>query len=221
MIKIPNLLLASLPRKSYLALLPKLSAVNLVFGDVLYEPGERMREVYFPSLGMVSLLAVVEGHLALEVGLVGSEGMIGVPLALGIDASPVRVLVQGEGQALRLSKTAFRRSMQTDPFLQQRVHLYIHALLQQITQTAACNRFHSVGARLARWLLMTRDRAGSAEFRMTQRFLSTMLGVRRASVNDAAADFQRAVLMSPEGLLMTPRRTGTDGFFVSLLRRTS
>ncbi len=195
MAAIPNVLLASLPREAYLQLLPGLSPVTLAFGDVLYEPDTPIREVYFPSACLVSLLTVVEGHLALEVGLVGREGMVGAPLALGIEMSPVRALVQGGGPALRMNKARFLSKLRRSPPLQRALLGYIHTLMRQITQTAACNRFHVVEARLARWLLMTRDRVGSGEFRMTHEFLSTMLGVRRVGVTEAASAFQRRKLI--------------------------
>ena len=190
-----NRLLASLPRKSYRELLPGLDAVTLDFGDVLYEPGARIRDVYFPSRSVVSLLTIVDGHSALEVGLVGCEGMVGIPLALGVDISPVRALVQGAGAAMQMSAGGFRKAFEASAPLQRSLHRYTHALMAQITQTAACNRFHVVEARLARWLLMTRDRVGSAQFRLTQEFLSHMLGVRRVGVTHAASDLQRRDLI--------------------------
>lgn len=190
MAAIANSLLAALPRKSYLRLLPGLVPIELGFGDVLYEPGKPIRDVYFPGQSLVSLLTLVEGHLALEVGLVGREGMVGVPLALGIDASPVRALVQGAGPAVRMNAVRFRREFSDSPPLQAALYRYVHTLMAQISQTAGCNRFHVVQARLARWLLMTRDRVRSGEFRMTHEFLSHMLGVRRVGVTEAASVLQ-------------------------------
>lgn len=192
---IANSLLAALPRSSYLRLLPGLVPVELAFGKVLYEPGKPIRDVYFPSESLVSLLTLVEGHLELEVGMVGREGMVGIPLALGIDKSPVRALVQGGGPALRMNAAAFRREFRRSPPLQRELHRYVHALMTQISQTAGCNRFHVVQSRLARWLLMTRDRVRSGEFRMTQEFLSNMLGVRRVGVTEAAIVLQRRELI--------------------------
>jgi hypothetical protein len=192
---IPNLLLASLPRKEYLSLVPALSPVTLVFGNILYEPGQPMRDVYFPDACLVSLLTVVDHRAALEVGMVGREGMLGTALALGIDVSPVRALVQGGGPALAMSGARFLGALRRSPCLRRAVNRYIHALMGQITQTAACNRFHGVHARLARWLLMTRDRVRSDDFRMTQAFLSSMLGVRRVGVTEAASALQRRKLI--------------------------
>ena len=193
---IQNSLLAALPRQSYLRLLPGLAPVELVFGEVLYEAGDPIRDVYFPSQSLVSLLTLVEGHLALEVGLVGREGMVGIPLALGVDVSPVRALVQGGGPALKMNGARFRSELDASPPLQRELHRYVHAMMAQISQTAGCNRFHVVEARLARWLLMTRDRVGSGQFRMTHEFLSHMLGVRRVGVTEAACALQRQKLIA-------------------------
>jgi CRP-like cAMP-binding protein len=190
-----NRLLASLPRKSYTELLPGLADVSLVFGDVLYEPGARIRDVYFPQKSVVSLLTVVDGRDALEVGLVGREGMVGIQLALGVDVSPVRALVQGAGPAMQMSAVHFRKAFDASAALQRGLYRYTHGLMAQITQTAACNRFHRVEARLARWLLMTRDRVDSAQFRLTQEFLSHMLGVRRVGVTEAASALQERGLI--------------------------
>jgi CRP-like cAMP-binding protein len=176
-------------------LAPALVPVTLAFGDVLYRPGEALAHVYFPCESMVSLLLPVENHLDIEVGLVGREGMVGASLALGIAHSPVKALVQGAGSALRLSAAGFRRELARNPALQRAVYRYIHSLMAQITQTAACNRFHVVEARLARWLLMTRDRMRSPKFRMTHEFLSHMLGVRRVGVTEAASSLQRQKLI--------------------------
>jgi CRP-like cAMP-binding protein len=188
--EIPNSLLAALPRRAYLRLLPSLTPVELVFDDVLYEPGDRIRDVYFPSRSLVSLLTLIEGHLALEVGMVGREGMVGIPLALGVEVSPVRALVQGGGPALKMSAARFTAEMKANAPLRRALHTYVYAMMAQISQTAGCNRFHVVEARLARWLLMTRDRMRSAEFRMTHDFLSHMLGVRRVGVTEAASALQ-------------------------------
>jgi CRP-like cAMP-binding protein len=195
MAAIPNLLLAALPRKSYAQLLPALTPVTLTFGDVLYEPRQRIDQVYFPANSMVSLLTLVENHLALEVGLVGLEGMVGAALALGVERSPVRALVQGGGPAMRMSAGSFRRALGRSPPLLRGLLRYVDTLMSQVTQTAACNRFHVVERRLARWLLMTRDRVRSNEFRMTQDFLSHMLGVRRVGVTEAAGALQRRKLI--------------------------
>jgi CRP-like cAMP-binding protein len=190
-----NAVLAALPAKVLLEMTPHLVAAPLPFGQVLYHSGKAMRDVYFPAGCLVSLLVVLEDELALEVALVGNEGVLGVPLALGAKQSPVRALVQGAGNAWRMTAANFLLMMSRHPQLQRAVFGYAGLLMGQIAQTAACNRFHLLEPRLARWLLMTRDRMGCGDFRMTQEFLSTMLGVRRVGVSDAASSFQRQHLI--------------------------
>ena len=190
-----NLILASLPRRTYESLLPGLTRVNLVFGEVLHEPGRPMRHVYFPVEGLVSMLTVVKGRFALEVAMVGREGMVGVPLALGVARTRMRAMVQGSGVALRMSSSRFSASMEHSPPLRKALLSYVDSLMAQIARTAACNRFHVVQARLARWLLMSRDRSGSGDFEMTQEFLSSILGVRRVGVSAAASAFQSRKLI--------------------------
>jgi CRP-like cAMP-binding protein len=194
-LKIENSLLAAVPRKAYLRLLDVLEPVTLTFGDVLYEPGEKIRHVYFPGASLVSLLTLADGHLALEVGLIGREGMVGIPLVLGHDESSVRALVQGTGTALRMSSASFRDEFRLCLPLQRELYRYVHALMAQISQTAACNRFHVVEMRFARWLLMTHDRVKSDQFRMTHEFLGHMLGVRRVGVTKAAQALQKRKLI--------------------------
>lgn len=192
---IENSLLAAIPRKAYQRMLAGLEPVILNFGEVLYEPGETIRHVYFPGASLVSLLTLADGHLALEVGLIGREGMVGIPLVLGHSRSLVRALVQGEGVALRMTSAKFLREFRDNPLLQRELYRYTHALMAQISQTAACNRFHVVEKRLARWLLMTHDRVKSDQFRMTHEFLGHMLGVRRVGVTKAAQALQKRGLI--------------------------
>ena len=191
-----NSLLAALPRKDYQLLLARLEPITLTFGEVLYRPGEPIRHVYFPTDSLVSLLTLAEGHQALEVGLVGREGMLGIPLALGVSDSPVRALVQGSGMALRMTSAHFRNEFQQSVLLQREVYRYTYELMVQMAQTAACNRFHRVEARLARWLLMTRDRVQSNQFHLTQDLLGNMLGVRRVGVTKAAGALRQRKLIS-------------------------
>lgn len=179
-------LLAALPRAEYRRLLASLEPITLAFGEVLYESGDAIRYVYFPNNALVSLLTSVDPPLALEVGMVGREGLVGISLALGVSQSPVRALVQSAGTAMRMKAAPFRRELRRSVALQRQVGLYAHELMIQIAQTAACNRFHVVEARLARWLLMTRDRVGSDHFHLTHEFIGHMLGVRRVGVTNAA-----------------------------------
>lgn len=195
-VPVVNSLLAALPRKDYQLLLARLEPVTLTFGEDLYRPGEPIHHVYFPTDSLVSLLTLAEGHHALEVGLVGREGMLGIPLALGVSDSPVRALVLGSGMALRMTSEQFRDEFQKSVLLQREVYRYTYELMVQLTQTAACNRFHQVEARLARWLLMTRDRMQSNQFHLTQDLLANMLGVRRAGVTKAAGTLRLRKLIS-------------------------
>jgi CRP-like cAMP-binding protein len=194
--RIENSLLASLPDKDYQCLLPGLELVTLAFGKVLYEPGSLIKHVYFPNSALVSLLTLADGHLALEVGMVGYEGMVGTQLALDIRVSSVRTLVQGSGTAMRMSSARFLKEFRQSQPLQLAMYHYVHVLMAQVSQTAACNRFHEIEARLARWLLMTRDRVRSNQFMLTQEFLGHMLGVRRVGVTGAARALQQKKLIS-------------------------
>jgi PAS domain S-box-containing protein len=194
-VPIANSVLAAMPRKEYQRLVAGLEPVSLTFGDVLYEPGDSIRYIYFPSDCLVSLLTQVEDRMALEVGLVGSEGMVGIPLALGISTSSVRALVQGTGAAMRMEAERFQLEFRQSPSLQQELYRYTHLLMAQFTQTAACNRFHVVEARLARWLSMTRDRVRSDRFHLTHEFLADMLGVQRVGVTNAASALRKRKLI--------------------------
>jgi len=191
-----NRLLATLPRKEYERLLPGFEEISLPFEKVLYETGEVILDVYFPTSGVVSLLAAVEDRATLEVGLVGREGMVGLPVFMEVKTSGNRAVVQGAGSALRMKARAFRKECQDGGSLARSLRRYTHSMLTQISQTAVCNRFHPIEARLARWLLMTRDRMGADQFQLTQEFLSNMLGVRREGVNKAAGMLQQQDLIS-------------------------
>ena len=184
-ISVANRLLGALPRKDYRKLLSVLEPVNLELGEILYESHAEIQHVYFPIDCFVSMLTTVDAGHAAEVGLIGSEGMIGVPTALGAAVSPFRAIVQGAGTAMRLQTLDFRRNFTESAALKKEVFLFTHLLMIQIAQTAACNRFHVVTQRMARWMLMTRDRVNSNEFRITQLFLALMLGVRRPQVTVA------------------------------------
>jgi CRP-like cAMP-binding protein len=190
-----NRVLASIPARQYQRLREQLEPVELQFGQVLYEPGEPIRFVYFPLNCLISLLTAVDKRRTLEVGMVGNEGMAGMPFILGIGVSGVRALVQGAGLALRMASDRFQTEFDRNPPLQQALFRYAHALMAQISQTAACNRFHSAQARLARWLLMTRDRVGSDDFPLTHEFLAHMLGLRRVGITQAASKLRRRKLI--------------------------
>lgn len=195
-IPIANKILAALSPAEYELLLNQLEMVTLTFGEILYEPGNHINHVYFPNNCLVSLLTMVDQHQALEVGMVGPEGIIGMTLALGATMTPFRALVQGSGSALRMKAEVFQGLMLINSTLRNEVLQYAHALMTQIAQTAACNRFHVIESRLARWLLMTRDRLLSNQFHLTQEFLGHMLGVRRVGVTNAALALKRQGLIN-------------------------
>jgi CRP-like cAMP-binding protein len=191
-----NRLLAALPAKEYQRLLPELEKVTLAFAQVIYEPGDTIRHAYFPNDSIVSLLAAEDHHASLEVGMIGNEGMTGISVFMGVPTSRTLALVQGAGAAVRMKSAVLRRESDNVGSFHRLLHRYIHSLLTQMSLCSACNRFHTLNARLARWLLMTQDRMGSAEFRLTQEFMSNMLGVRREGVNKVAGELQREKLIS-------------------------
>jgi CRP-like cAMP-binding protein len=190
-----NMLLAALPAAKSRGLISRCERVDLAFGDVLCEAGSRLRHVYFPTASFISLVACVDNGSRLEVGLIGDEGMFGTSLLLGVSAGSTLAVVQGAGPALRLSATQFARELKWDPSLTKTLNAYLCVTINQLSQLAVCTRYHEVEARLARWLLMTRDRARANEFRVTHEFLAYMLGVRRAGITRAAGSLQERQLI--------------------------
>lgn len=207
-----NRLLAAIPKKEYKDLLPRLERVPLNFNENIYEPGDIIRNVYFPESGIVSLLSRVDPQSSIEVGIVGDEGMAGMPVFLGVKTSVNVAVVQGAGFAESMSVSDFRYSCRDGTDLPRVLRLFLHSLMSQISQSAACNRFHPIDSRLARWLLMTADRMHANEFQITQEFLSNMLGVRREAVNKAAGDLQRDNFIHyNRGILTILDRKGLEG----------
>lgn len=186
-----NRLLGGLPPRRRDRFLAECTLVDLVLGRILYERGDLIRHVYFPVDSSVSMLAVIDrDRTALEVGMVGSEGMCGHALVLGSDVAPLRALVQGAGTSWRMKASTFRRQLENVPALRQLLWRYVGVLFGQLAQAAACTRFHVVEQRLARWLLMTQDRSHADSFEVTQEFLAFMLGIRRVGVTIAAGSLQ-------------------------------
>jgi CRP-like cAMP-binding protein len=171
------------------------TTVELSVGSVLCASGDRLRHVYFPTGSCISLAMPVGASASLEVGLVGSEGMFGIPLALGVDLSLARAVVQGAGPALRMNADYFCRELESSQALRGRITRYVYVCLHQLAQRATCTRFHVVEGRLARWLLMTQDRVHGSTLTITHEVLALMLGVRRAGITKAASSLQKRKLI--------------------------
>lgn len=190
-----NDLLTALPTVDRHRLLKHCRHYRLHFAKVLCEPGARVRHVYFPNHGLISLLTPVRGRANVEVGMVGREGFVGVSPFLGVSTSPVQWLVQGAGDALRIRANDFTKEITRSRPLRDALNRYVYTFIAQVGQTAACNSHHELGQRLARWLLMTHDRVQTDTFLLTQQFLAQMLNVQRAGVTRAAGILQRRKLI--------------------------
>ena len=186
-----NRLIEALPSRDRGRLIAAGDVVELTFECVLNEADAPIPHVYFPLTSLISVIMPIDESASLEVGLIGNEGMFGIPLVLDVELSPMRAVVQGAGMALRLTAVQFRRELARSSALRRGIDRYVFVRLNQLAQTAACTRFHVVEARLARWLLMTQDRVHADSFHITQEFLAMMLGVRRVGVTRAASSLQR------------------------------
>lgn len=206
-----NHLLANLKSKDRRHLVAACQEVELVIGDVLWEPQHQIRYVYFPLGGFISQLVPVDGRENLELELVGNEGMLGIPVVLGMNSSTLQAMVQGSGGALRISAPSFRRKLEQIPALRQQLNRYVHVLRAQLAMSAACISFHSLDLRLARWLLMTHDRADFGSFHLTHKSLAQMLGVRRVGITNAAGLLQKQKLLRySRGEITILNRTGLE-----------
>jgi len=190
-----NQLIDQLPRKDRIRLLAACDEVDLVMSQVLCETGIATRYAYFPKRGYISLVTPIDGKPVLEVGMVGTEGMLGTQLVLGVAMTPLFAIVQGAGSAWRVSAATFRKELIRSKALQRSLDRYVQVTMTQLASSAACLRFHQIGPRLARWLLMTQDRAHANSFHVTHEFLAYMLGVRRVGVTTAAVALQRRGLI--------------------------
>jgi CRP-like cAMP-binding protein len=187
-----NLILAALPQQDFDWLRPQLETVSLGRKEIIYQPNTPIPYVYFPNSGMTSILTTMKNGKVAEVGVVGKEGMLGLPVFLGTDRSSGQSFSQVPGESLRMPADAFRAAIQRSQALTDLLHRYTQALFTQVSQSAACNRLHAIDKRCCRWLLMTYDRVEAGEFVLTQELLSAMLGVRRASVAEVAGKLQQA-----------------------------
>lgn len=185
-----NWILTALPDEEYARLDPHLVPVTLALRQPIYMPLEPIRHIYFPENAMISLVAITSEGASVEVGVVGREGVTGIPALLGVDATPNESMVQIANGALKMRAEVAREEFKRGGVFQDLILRYVQANTIQISQTAACNRLHSIDERLARWLLMTQDRAASDELTLTHEFLAMMLGVRRAGVTNAATNLQ-------------------------------
>jgi CRP-like cAMP-binding protein len=208
-----NRILNSLTRSEYERLTPHLEPVNLWLGEVLCRPDEPITHVYFPNRGTVSIVSVFEDGGSVEVGMVGNEGMFGICVFLGSVTTPLEAIVQLPGDGLRMRAEVLKQEFKKCGQLQDLLLRYTQAFLTQVAQTAACNRAHPMDGRLARWLLMCQDRSHSKELELTQEFIATMLGVRRAGVTESAGQLQDMGLISyRRGHITITDREGLEAF---------
>lgn len=194
-----NKILSALPREDYEHIAVHAEPVRLTAGKILCQSGDQLRHAYFLRGGMVSLVTVMENGATVEVGMIGSEGVVGGSTVLGIDAMPYQLTVQLSGNALRLGINTLREEFNRGGMLQTLMLRYLHTVIRQVSQSAACNRFHTLEERLCRWLLVSRDRARTDTFSLTQEFISQMIGAPRSRVTIVAGNLQK------EGLILYSR----------------
>lgn len=193
-----NWLLAALADPEWQRISPHLEPVTMALGDVLYEPGGRLPHVYFPTTSIVSLLYVMENGASAEIAVVGNEGLVGISLFMGGESTSSQAVVQAAGAGVRLSAALLMQEFNRGGPVLHLLLRYTQALITQMAQTSVCNRHHAVDQQLCRWLLLTLDRLRSSDVVMTQELLSTILGVRRASITEAAGQLQRDGLIRYE-----------------------
>lgn len=193
---VANHLLNYLPNLEHQLILEVCTPIELVFGETLYIAEETIKYVYFPLTSFISSLLDVGEKQFLEMGLIGNEGMLGATLALGNTKAPMKSIVQGSGSALRINATMFNQLVESNLVVRKLILNYLYVLIQQLAQTGACNNFHEVKQRLAKWLLMAQDRTNSDQLQLTHQFLAKILGVRRSAVTIAAGFLQRQGIIS-------------------------
>ena len=206
-----NRLLEALPPNDHTRLLARCDQVQLEAAQVLYEPGDIIRHVHFPTSAFVSLVSTADGHDGLQAGMVGNEGALGYELSLGAQRAPLRTLVQGAGLAWRLSAESFEQELAASTALKRVLHRYVCVLLTEFGRSGLCHQFHQVEERLARWLLTTQDCAHSAQLALTHEALGRMLGVRRVGITHAAmALHTRSLIDYRRGVITITDRQGLE-----------
>ncbi len=206
-----NQLLSILPREERESIFECCEPVELVFGTTLCEQDQPFLHIYFPLTGFISRISALAGHSPMEMGLIGSEGMLGATLSLGMNGAPMQAVVLGAGTALRMTASQLRRELSHSPGLVRTLNRYLFILLAQQAQTTACTHFHKIEPRLACWLLMTHDRAHAGHFHLTHAELAGMLGVRRSGVSIAAAALQqRGLIRYSRGEIVVLDRQGLE-----------
>jgi CRP-like cAMP-binding protein len=206
-----NQLLAALPDTDFERMLPMLELVQLPLGEMLYEPGQHMHYAYFPTTAIVSLHYVTESGASAETAGVGNDGVVGVTIFMGGGTTSSSAVVQTAGSAFRIDGKMLKQEFNRAGFLQSLLLRYVQALMTQMSQSAACNRHHSVEQRLCRWLLLTLDRSETNDLVMTQELVASMLGVRREGITEAAGNLQRAGLItSRRGHIAVVSREGLE-----------
>jgi CRP-like cAMP-binding protein len=210
---IQNRILRSLPSEEYERIVPQLEDIRMKHGDVLSQPDEKIEYVHFPRRGIISVCAVMQDGSQVEVGVVGNEGMCGLPVLFGTESVPLQSMVQIPDGAVRMKAEAFKVEIEHCPHLRQSLMHYAQAFYVQAAQTAACNRLHPLDGRLARWMLMCQDRTQSDLLPLTHEVMSIMLGVRRAGVSVAANELRKANLIDYQrGLIRIIDRSGMEAF---------
>ena len=206
-----NYLLAALPEEDFLRVKPELESVSFKLGEVLYEYGEKMDYVYFPTTAIISLLYIMENGATAEIGVVGNDGIVGTSLFLGGETTTSRAIIQSEGGAIRMKKKDLKAEFKLGGKFQEMLLRYTQALMTQISQTAVCNRLHPIEQQLCRWLLLSHDRLDSDRLVMTHDLISNMLGVRREGITLAAQKLaKRKLITNHRGTITVIDRQGLE-----------
>jgi CRP-like cAMP-binding protein len=206
-----NFLLSALTENDFVSIKPKLESVSLKLGEVLYESGEKMKHVYFPTTAIVSLLYIMENGATAEIGVVGNDGILGISLFMGGETTTSRAIIQSAGNAVRMNAKDLKAEFALGGRFQELLLRYTQALMTQISQTAVCNRLHSIEQQLCRWLLLSHDRLDSDNLVMTHDLISNMLGVRREGITIAAQKLAaKKLITNSRGTMTVINRKGLE-----------